>query len=203
MNGEMAVTSPLTDADAVLIARARGGDVEAFSRLMEEQQSRLLGQALIFCRDAHLAQDLVQETMLAAWKSFSRFDGTCRLFTWLYVILLRQHQRAQGWFARRLPPPTPEQTAAAVRSALSFTPAAAGLERRESEQLRRLVAQLPERHRDVIRLRFYAEASEAEIAATLGISPGTVKSRLHYALEKLRRIKEKVNPLREALHPSH
>jgi RNA polymerase sigma-70 factor, ECF subfamily len=49
-------------------------------------------------------------------------------------------------------------------------------------------------------LRFYAEAAETEIAAALGISAGTVKSRLHHALEKLRRMKEKVNRLRDAAH---
>ncbi len=70
----------------------------------------------------------------------------------------------------------------------------------ESELLRAMVAALPARHREVIRLRFYAEASEAEMAAALGISQGTVKSRLHHALEKLRRMKEKMNRLRDAAH---
>ena len=62
------------------------------------------------------------------------------------------------------------------------------------------MADLPARHREVIRLRYYAEASEAEIASALGTSPGTVKSRLHHALEKLRRMKEKMNRLRAAAH---
>jgi RNA polymerase sigma-70 factor (ECF subfamily) len=158
-----------------------------------------MAQALAFCGDAHLAQDLVQETMIAAWKSLRRFDGSCRLFTWLYVILLRQHRRTLGWFSRRLPLATLEQQAAAARR----EPAAPPDEREseaEAELLRAMVTALPERHREVIRLRFYAEASEAEIASALGISPGTVKSRLHHALEKLRRMKEKMNRLRGVVH---
>jgi RNA polymerase sigma-70 factor (ECF subfamily) len=167
---------------------------------MKELQPRLMGQALAFCGDDHLAQDLVQETMIAAWKSLPRFDGSCRFFTWLYVILLRQHRRSLGWFSRRLPLATLEQQAAANR----FEPAAAqdseDVEGAAAELLRAMLTALPARHREVVRLRFYAEASEVEIAAALGISTGTVKSRLHHALTKMRRMKEKVNRLREAAH---
>ncbi|MDR3403109.1 MAG: RNA polymerase sigma factor [Chthoniobacter sp.] len=194
------MSSTPTEPHDALLALARGGDLAAFSQLMEELQPRLLGQALAFCGDSHRAQDLVQETMIAAWKSLPRFDGSCRFFTWLYVILLRQHQRALGWFARRLPLATLEQQAAAKQ----FEPATAGEPQAggaaEAELLRAMLTALPPRHREVVRLRFYADASEAEIAAALGISSGTVKSRLHHALTKLRRMKEKVNRLRGAAH---
>ena len=180
-----------------LLALARDGDISAFSQIMEDEQPRLLGQALAFCGDPHLAQDLVQETMLAAWKSLHRFDGSCRLFTWLYVILLRQHRRTLGWFSRRLPLATLEQQAAAQHSVSVDEGEAADM---DAELLRAMMQALPTRHREVVRLRFYAEASDSEIAAALGISEGTVKSRLHHALEKMRRMKEKVNHLRGAAH---
>jgi RNA polymerase sigma-70 factor (ECF subfamily) len=189
---------PLTDDPAALLALAREGDVSAFSRIMEEEQPRLLGQALAFCGDADLAKDLVQETMIAAWKSLHRFDGSCRLFTWLYVILLRQHRRTLSWFSRRLPLATLEQQASA-RHEMASDEAGAN-EAAEADLLRAMMQALPARHREVVRLRYYAEASEAEIAAALRISPGTVKSRLHHALEKLRRMKEKMNRLREGAH---
>lgn len=191
--------SPPDDASD-LLASARDGDVTAFSRIMEAEQPRLMAQALAFCGNAHLAQDLVQETMIAAWMSLHRFDGSCRLFTWLYVILLRQHRRSLGWFARRLPLATLEQQAVAAQHEPAMPDAGNGADAAEAELLRAMMVALPARHREVIRLRFYAEAGEAEIAAALGISPGTVKSRLHHALEKLRRMKEKVNRLRGAAH---
>jgi RNA polymerase sigma-70 factor (ECF subfamily) len=193
------MSTPSAEETDDLLALAHSGDVAAFSRLMEDLQPRLLGQALAFCGESHRAQDLVQETMIAAWKSLSRFDGSCRFYTWLYVILLRQHRRSLGWFARRLPLATLEQQAAAER----FEPAASAepdAGAAEAELLRAMLTALPARHREVVRLHFYAEASEAEIAAALGIAPGTVKSRLHNALSKLRRMKEKVNRLREAAH---
>ena len=188
------------DDSAELVTLARDGDVRAFSRLMEMHQPRLMGQALAFCGDTQLAQDLVQETMIAAWKSLRRYDGSCRFFTWLYVILLRQHRRSLHWFARRLPLPTAGQMAFAAQHEPTTAHDGDTTDAAESELLRAMVAALPARHREVIRLRFYQDASEAEIAAALGISQGTVKSRLHHALEKLRRMKEKMNRLRGAAH---
>lgn len=194
------MTLPLADETSDLLAQARDGDVAAFSRLMETEQQRLLGQAVVFCGDRHLAQDLVQETMIAAWRSLHRFDGSCRLFTWLYVILLRQHRRSLSWFSRRLPLATIEQQLAADRNELAVEHVGDLDGAREGELLRAMLMALPTRHREVVRLRFYADASEAEIAAVLGISQGTVKSRLHHALDKLRKMKEKVNQLRGAAH---
>lgn len=190
---------PQTDNTTALLALAREGDISAFSKIMEAEQPRLMGQALAFCGDLHLAQDLVQETMIAAWKSLHRFDGSCRLFTWLYVILLRQHRRTLGWFSRRLPLATLQQQVAAKHEVAAVEGASEDISM-EAELLRAMMQALPAWHREVVRLRFYAGASESEIATALGISQGTVKSRLHHALEKLRRMKEKVNHLHRTAH---
>jgi len=73
------------------------------------------------------------------------------------------------------------------------------MDRRENEvRWRAAIAALPEPHQQVILLRFYEDASLAEIAAALGIALGTVKSRLHHALEKLRREPSVLNLLRES-----
>ena len=191
---------PPKTTEGELIARAQKGDVEAFSSLMEELQPRLLAQAIVFCSDPELARDLVQETMIAAWKSLKRFDGSCQLFTWLYVILQRQHGRARGWFSRRLPSPTSEQILAGSRRQATTVSEHSEIGADESELLRSIVSALPSKHREVIRLRFYAEASEAETASALGISVGTVKSRLHHALKKLQGMREKLNLLRAEDH---
>jgi RNA polymerase sigma-70 factor (ECF subfamily) len=191
---------PPETTEGELIVRAQKGDVDAFSSLMEELQPRLLAQAIAFCSDSDLARDLVQETMIAAWKSLKRFDGSCQLFTWLYVILQRQHGRARGWFSRRLPLPTSEQILASSRREATAVSEHFGIGEDESELLRSIVSALPPKHREVIRLRFYAEATEAETASALGISVGTVKSRLHHALKKLQGMREKLNLLRAEDH---
>ena len=71
---ESRMASPPNDDTDELVALARDGDVRAFSRLMEAQQPRLMGQALALCGEVQRAQDLVQETMIAAWKSLHRYD---------------------------------------------------------------------------------------------------------------------------------
>ncbi len=195
----MSETPPESPAILQLIDRAKSGDVEAFSELMEELQPRLLAQAIAFCGNPETARDVVQETMFAAWKSLDRFNGSCRFFTWLYVILLRQHRRSVGWFSRRLPLATADEIETAPRfEADPEVSSVPGTD--ESELLRSMVAALPTKQRDVLRLRYYAGATESEIAASLGISPGTVKSRLHHGLRKLRLMKEKVNALHDAAH---
>src|SRR6478735_9459606 len=150
------MAAPPTDESTALLDQAREGDVTAFSRVMESEQPRLMGQALALCGNLHVAQDLVQETMIAAWKSLSRFDGSCRLFTWLYVILLRQHRRSLGWFSRRLPLATLEQQALAARHEPAVDEGLAATDAAEAELLRAMMTALPARYREVIRLRFYA-----------------------------------------------
>ncbi len=186
---------------AELIAIAKTGDLNAFSKLMETLQPRLLAQAIAFCGDPELAKDLVQDAMISAWKSLKRYDGSCQLYTWLYVILQRQHLRSVGWFRRRLPLATGAQVLLTSKYEAA-APRRDGMKSDEAVQLRAMVSSLPQKHREVVSLRFYAEATEEETAAALGISAGTVKSRLHHALKKLRRMKEKLNPLRVSAHSS-
>src|SRR5580658_674184 len=92
----MAVTDEQLEpaASQELLARAREGDAPAFCRLIEPLESRLLRQATALASDVSLAEDLVSETRIRAWKHLSRYNQTCRLSTWLYAILLHCHQEA-------------------------------------------------------------------------------------------------------------
>src|SRR5580698_3373719 len=75
------------------LALARAGDADAFCRLTEPLQTRLLRQAAALSGDVSAAEDLVAETLVEAWKSLARYDGSCRLSTWLYAILLHRYQK--------------------------------------------------------------------------------------------------------------
>ena len=176
-----------------LLAASRAGDPEAFCALTAEYTAALLGQAHALCRRDHaLAEDLAQETLVEAWKNLSRYDeGRCRLSTWLYAILLHRHRRA---LRRARVRPFFCLDAAARDAALRRLHALEGsppddLDARErAGQVRRAVATLPAKHAEVVRLRFFAGASLEEIAAATGCALGTVESRLHHALEKLREV---------------
>jgi RNA polymerase sigma-70 factor (ECF subfamily) len=182
------------------LARARAGDAVAFCRLMEPLQSRLRRQAAALAGDLSTADDLVAETFVEAWKSLARYDGTCRFSTWLYAILLHRHQKwkrrarsrppALAWLplferddlvARQENVPSPEPS-----------PAEDAARNENSALMRQCIDRLPEKHRRIILLRFYEDASLPDMAQVLGCPVGTVKSRLHHALEKLRKIKMNV-----------
>ena len=182
------ITLPTADPS---LPAAQRGDAEAFCELIAPHEPRLLAQALRLCRNATQAEDLVQETLVEAWKSLRRFDGSCRFETWLYAILLHRHQKALR-YARVRPffclDAESRDRALEQLQALGGSPAESADALDDSERIRRCLADLPPKHRDVISLRFFADASLEEIAAALGCSLGTVKSRLFYALEKLRKM---------------
>jgi len=180
----------LEDDQPELIDRARAGETAAFERIAQQHAARLWRCALAFGTDSQWAEDLAQETLVEAWRSFARFDGRCQFSTWLYGIL--RHRFLKGRRHRRIALPW-------VPSALDQAPCPADTPDRSAEasedaaRVRQAVADLTEEHRLVIELRFFAGATLEDIAAALDCPLGTVKSRLHHALEKLRRMNLSVN----------
>ena len=77
------------------------------------------------------------------------------------------------------------------------SPAEAMTQNETGSRLRQCIEMLPEKHRQIIRLRFFEDASLPDMAAVLGCSVGTVKSRLHHALEKLRKMKMNLPGMKE------
>lgn len=184
-----------------LLTRARAGESSAFCQLAAEHEGRLLQQACGLTRDLSAAEDLVSETLVEAWRSLARFNGACRFSTWLFSILLHRHQKALRRARSRpiplaaLPSVEADQRQQAQENlpAPGPSPAEEAIRQEAADKLRQAVEALPEKHQQVILLRFFEDASLPEIAALLGCSVGTVKSRLHYALEKLRESQHGVN----------
>jgi RNA polymerase sigma-70 factor (ECF subfamily) len=144
---------------------------------------RLLRSAYLLCGDANEAQDLVQETFLQALRSADRFRGESAAYTWLHGILLnvsRHHWRKQKRMVL-------DENVALETPIDGSAPAEADREARATGVARALQTLSPE-HREVIVLRFYENLKIHEIAAQTGISAGTVKSRLHYALRCLEKL---------------
>lgn len=184
-------------AEPLLLSRAQAGEAEAFSCLIIPLQVRLLRQATLLCSDPAAAEDLVAETIVEAWKSIDRFNGSCRLSTWIYSILLHRHYKALRR-ARSRPLSLawlPFFRAEALQGQHAELPSPAPLpdesmaQKELSHRVQQCLAALPQKHREVILLRFFEEASLPDIAAVLNCSVGTVKSRLHHALDKLRKMK--------------
>jgi RNA polymerase sigma-70 factor (ECF subfamily) len=186
-----------------LLQRARGGDAEAFCVLAQAHEQRLFQQAAALCCNPTTAEDLAADTILEAWKSIGRFDGSCQFSTWLYAILLHRHQklvrrqRSRPVPLSRLPVGEDDASKQLLERLPDTQPSSSDVLARtdDAERLHEAVQALPEKHRQVVKLRFFEDAALPEIAAVLGLSVGTVKSRLHHALEKLRKMKTIVNLL--------
>ena len=180
-----------------LLSRARAGDTRAFCLLTEPLQARLLRQAAALAGDLSTAEDLVSETLVEAWKSVPRYNETCRFSTWLYAILLHRHRKSIRR-ARSRPVSLAGLPLFEARElheqqenlpAPELSPAEAAAQNEALTRLSQCIELLPDKHRQVIRLRFFEDASLPDMATVLGCSVGTVKSRLHHALDKLRKMK--------------
>jgi RNA polymerase sigma-70 factor, ECF subfamily len=175
-----------------LLDQARAGDAEAFGEICRVHGTRLLRQAVALCGNLTLAEDLAQDTLVEAWKSLRRYNGRCQYFTWLCAILLNRYRNALR--ENRLRPAATfgaQDQDEYVKGTGNLADHAAGpdqaVELREQAMLvRKCIQVLPAKHQQVIYLRFYVDDSLEGIAAALGCSVGTVKSRLFHALEKLR-----------------
>jgi RNA polymerase sigma-70 factor, ECF subfamily len=186
-----------------LLAQAQAGDPDAFGELCRAYEARLVRQALVLCANLSLAEDLAQDTLVEAWRCLRRYNGRCQFFTWLCAILLNRYRNAVR--EKRLMPfsafaahdPNGPPNRLSRQAAQEALPDEAAEMREQAELLRRCVAALPAKHQQVIHLRFFVDDSLEGIAAALGCSVGTVKSRLFHALDKLRTM----NALRDQRGP--
>src|SRR5881394_3566555 len=77
-----------------LLEQAHSGDTKAFGEVCRVYETRLLRQAIALCGDATLAEDLVQDTLVEAWRCLRRYNGRCQFFTWLCAILLNRYRNS-------------------------------------------------------------------------------------------------------------
>jgi len=163
---------------AELVDRARRGDREAFSVLAGGAVDRLYGIARMILRDADLAEDATQEALVRAWRDLPTLRDAERFDAWLYRLVA--HASADvGRHRRRF---------RADLTVLPIEPAQADMasELANRDQLERGLRRLNDTQRTILALNFYVGLSAGEIAEALEIPVGTVRSRLHYAIEALR-----------------
>ncbi|HXF82096.1 MAG TPA: RNA polymerase sigma factor [bacterium] len=162
-----------------LVERAMHGDEEAFDQLVERIGDSLYSVARRILRDTTLAQDATQQALLEAWRNLPKLRDPDKFEAWAYRLVVnachaeaRREGRQRGNL-RLLPHDSP--TAPDPASSIA-----------NLDQLDRAFRQLSVEHRSVVVLVHYLGFSTSEAAATLGTPGGTVRSRLHYALQHLR-----------------
>ncbi len=179
------------------LERLRRGEVAAFERLVAERSSDVYALLYRLTSDAEESRDLTQETFLRAFQSISRFRGDADLKTWIYRIAINQARNRWRWWKRRRRDLTvslddnrgssEQPLSASLRNEDAPDPEQETLAREREGQLRGALLGLRSAYREAVILRDVEGFSYEEIATTLEISIGTVKSRLSRGRLELRR----------------
>jgi RNA polymerase sigma-70 factor (ECF subfamily) len=176
-------------SDPQLVEEARQGSHAAFEELVRRYSERAFRAAYRVVRNTETAEEVLQEAFLKAYRALRRFECRSSFYTWLYRIVVNL---ALDRRRRDRPGATAEwddRVAGEVDPRASIPeaedPERAAQRREVRELVARGIEQLPDGQREVILLREVEGLSYEEIAATMGISKGTVMSRLHYARRKM------------------
>ncbi len=175
--------------DELLLRRAQSGDPEAFERLMEPLEQLVWRVCWHYTGNREAAEDCGQEAMIRIWRNLANYRGECALESWVYRIAanccmdwLRKKKRdwsvsmepmvEQGFDPADDSPGTEEQVVA----------------KDERQRLREAIALLPEDQREALILTQLEKVPYEEAARALGVSEGTVKSRVNRAKARLKEI---------------
>lgn len=176
--------------EQVLVLAAQRGEPAALEALVRRYHAPLVQYLDRLLGDPEAAGDLAQETLLKMMRALPRYQPRARFSTWLYTIatnLGRDHLRRKGYRERwqhSLDDPERRGPEPATEAGLVSDQVLASLTR---EDVRRALSDLSAEHRAVMLLHYFEGLSYKEIAETMGCSVGTVGSRLHYAIRRLRR----------------
>ena len=183
--------------DIQFLESLRRGEAAAFERLVTERSSDVYALLYRLTADAEEARDLTQETFLRAFQSISRFRGEANVKTWLYRIAINQARNRWRWWRRRRREATvsldgsdrPDEQALTgrLRNDAAVDPEQETLAHEREQQLREALLGLRRSYREAVILRDVEGFSYEEIATTLRINIGTVKSRLSRGRLELRK----------------
>jgi RNA polymerase sigma-70 factor (ECF subfamily) len=179
-------------ADWALVQQCAAGDEDACARLVTDHQRMVYQLGLHLLGDPQEAADLSQEVFLRIFRTLAQFRGQSTLRTWIYRIVVNQASNRQRWWRRRKrgqQVPLEEHTAAhgELPESRSYAMPDQVLQQRETAgRVWNALDKLPFDQRAVIVLREIDGLSYEEIATSLGVAVGTVKSRLARARGNLR-----------------
>ncbi len=165
--------------DRDLVIRAQNGDEEAFASLAVAAGDRLHAVAHRILRDIDLAEDATQQALVNVWRDLPQLRDPARFDAWSYRLLVRacyaEARRRRRWAPnlRLLPADEPTSTDGSTLVV-------------DRDQLERGFRRLSSEHRAVVVLHHYLDMPLDEVAETLGVPVGTVRSRLHHAMRGLR-----------------
>jgi RNA polymerase sigma-70 factor (ECF subfamily) len=193
------------DSDEALMLRYRDGDVRAFEVLVTRHRKAIYNFILRFVRDPAQAEDVLQETFLRVVKGADAYEKQAKFTTWLYTIArnlcVDASRRGKHRKAASLDAPIGDDEGAALIDLVAGGEPTAdkqAISRELGVRLKRAIESLPDEQREIFLLREVSDLQFNEIAQIVGCPENTVKSRMRYALEKLREALEDYRDLAQA-----
>ena len=181
-------------ADEELMFAYQGGDVRAFEILLSRHRKPVFNFILRFVGSRELAEDLLQETFLRVIKGAARYERRAKFTTWLYTIArnlcVDQSRRAKHRKALSLDAPMSKSSESGtlldVVAGQGLPSDRAAVSQQLHQKIHQALGALSEEQREVFLMREFLDMPFKEIADVVGVPENTVKSRMRYALEKLR-----------------
>lgn len=174
---------PAEGADRTLLQQVASGDEKALTALYEKYGQRLFAYALTLTGDPAGAEDVLQEALIAVWRSAAHFRGEGRVIAWLLRIV--HHQAVKS--LRRKPQALAVEVEDEIPSAQPLPEEE--LQSKDTEgQVRKAMARLSPEHRAVLQLIFFQKLNYEEAAAVCACPLGTVKSRVNQARLQMKRL---------------
>ena len=175
LNPRMAVPqSGIQTQDRILVERLKEGEPGAIDEIVEKYKRPLFAFILRMIDNHATAEDIFQETWLRVIRHIRGFRGDSRFSTWLFQIALNLCRNAIRKKSRRFVPLEEAES-------IAVEPRVDAERIFEAERVRKVVASLPRKMREVIVLRYYHDLSEMEISEIVGSPVGTIKSRIYRA----------------------
>lgn len=183
-------------AESEFIEKLKTGDAAAFDTLANRYAGDIYGLLYRITQDAEEASDLTQETFLSALKAISKFRGEADLKTWLFRIAINESRNRFRWWKRRRRDATVSLDVTIGESATTLgetfssdapSPEESALRHERERRLRDALQELPDIFREAVVLCDIEGFSYEEIAQTLEVNIGTVKSRIARGRDELRR----------------
>ena len=176
-------------SDEVLLTQIAAGDQQAFSQLYLRYQSKLVRYcARVLKEDVAQAADIVDEAMFDVWRSAGNFAGRSKPSTWIYSIA---RNKLISWLRKTSEVTLEDESILDALIDPAATPAEELAMDDMQQQLLRLMDQLTDEHREVLKLTYFEDKSVKEVAELLGISENTVKTRMFYARKRLAQLLDK------------
>ena len=169
--------------EAALIASAKEGDPESFQQLYEQYRDRIYNLIYYSFKETHQAEDILQSVFLKAFQALPLFRMDSSFFTWICRVAMNECRNAKR--QRKFWLPLSDLFQRPEGKDPQPLPDVIHASNRQIHAVRDALLRLKPKYREVVLLKYFEDLSYEDVSSILGISMGTVASRLHRAMEIL------------------